>query len=74
VLPAMGYGARQVAELEATIRASRCDVVVNGSPFQLSRLFDAGVPIRDVSYELAEVGTPDLSAVLAPWIERWRSR
>jgi predicted GTPase len=74
VLPAMGYGARQVADLEATIRASKCDVVVNGSPFQLSRLFDAGVPIRDVSYVLAEIGSPDLATVLAPWIERWRPR
>jgi predicted GTPase len=73
VLPAMGYGARQVADLEATIRASRCEVVVNGSPFQLARLFDPGVPIRDVTYELAEIGTPDLAAVLAPWIARWRS-
>jgi predicted GTPase len=74
VLPAMGYGARQVADLEATIRASKCDVVVNGSPFQLSRLFDAGVPIRDVSYVLAEIGSPDLATVLAPWIERWRPK
>jgi predicted GTPase len=74
VLPAMGYGARQVADLEATIRASKCDVVVNGSPFQLARLFDPGVPIRDVAYELAEVGSPDLGTVLAPCIERWRRR
>jgi predicted GTPase len=74
VLPAMGYGARQVADLEATIRASKCDVVVNGSPFQLARLFDPGVPIRDVAYELAEVGAPDLATVLAPHIERWQRR
>jgi predicted GTPase len=69
----MGYGARQVADLEATIRASKCDVVVNGSPFQLARLFDPGVPIRDVTYELVEIGTPDLAEALGPWIARWRS-
>jgi predicted GTPase len=73
VLPAMGYGARQVTDLEATIRASKCDVVVNGSPFQLARLFDPGVPIRDVTYELVEIGTPDLAEALGPWIARWRS-
>lgn len=72
VLPAMGYGDQQVADLEATIRASGCEVVVNGSPFRLSRLLDPGVPIRDVTYELAEIGHPDLADVLAPWIERWR--
>jgi predicted GTPase len=69
----MGYGARQVADLEATIRASKCDVVVNGSPFQLARLFDPGVPIRDVTYELVEIGTPDLAEALGPWIAQWRS-
>ena len=72
VLPAMGYGAAQVTDLEATIRASGCDVVVNGSPFSLGRLFDPGVPIRDVTYQLAEVGEPSLTSALAPWIERWR--
>ncbi|MEZ5272755.1 MAG: hypothetical protein R2694_10675 [Ilumatobacteraceae bacterium] len=72
VLPAMGYGAAQVADLEATIRASGCEVVVNGSPFALGRLFDPGVPIRDVTYQLAEVGEPSLTSALAPWIEQWR--
>ena len=72
VLPAMGYGEQQVADLEATIRATGCEVVVNGSPFSLGRLFDPGVPIRDVSYTLAEVGAPTLDDVLAPWIARWR--
>ncbi|HAP75851.1 MAG TPA: GTPase [Acidimicrobiaceae bacterium] len=72
VLPAMGYGEQQIADLDATIRASGCDVVVNGSPFSLSRLCDPGVPIRDVTYTLAEVGTPTLADVLSPWIERWR--
>jgi predicted GTPase len=72
VLPAMGYGARQVADLEATIRASGCDVVVNGSPFQLARLVDVGRPMLDVTYELAELGAPDLATVFAPWIRRWR--
>ena len=66
VLPAMGYGAAQVTDLEATIRASGCDVVVNGSPFSLGRLFDPGVPIRDVTYQLAEVGEPSLTSALAP--------
>jgi predicted GTPase len=74
VLPAMGYGAIQLAELEATIRASGCDVVVNGSPMSLARLVDVGVPILDATYELHEVGHPDLADVLQPWIERWRPR
>jgi len=73
VLPAMGYGDAQLADLSATIEAADCDVVVNGSPFALSRLLRLDVPIRDVTYTLSEVGHPDLADVLAPWIARWRS-
>jgi predicted GTPase len=73
VLPAMGYGPEQVADLEATIRASRCEVVVNGSPFQLSRLFDPGVPVCDVRYSLADVGSPSLSTAIEPWVRKWRA-
>ena len=73
VLPAMGYGDAQLADLTATIVASDCEVVVNGSPFALSRLLHLDVPIRDAVYSLSEVGHPDLADVLAPWIARWQS-
>ena len=73
VLPAMGYGDAQLADLTATIVASDCEVVVNGSPFALSRLLHLDVPIRDAAYSLSEVGHPDLADVLAPWIARWQS-
>ncbi len=73
VLPAMGYGDAQLADLTATIVASGCDVVVNGSPFAFARLLHLVVPIRDATYTLSEVGRPDLAEVLAPWIARWKS-
>ncbi|MFP5487327.1 MAG: GTPase, partial [Acidimicrobiia bacterium] len=71
VLPAMGYGAAQLADLGATIDASGCDVVVNGSPFRLSRLLDLDVEIRDAVYRYADDGGPTLGEALAPWIDRW---
>jgi predicted GTPase len=71
VLPAMGYGLAQIAELEATIRAVPCDVVVTGTPLELGRLLDAGRPIRHVSYELQEIGST-LRDALAPQIATWR--
>ncbi len=73
VLPAMGYGDAQLADLAATIAASGCEVVVNGSPFALSRVLHLDVPIRDARYTLSEIGHPDLADVLAPWIARWQS-
>ena len=71
VLPAMGYSPEQVADLEATIGASRCDVVVVGSPFDLGRIVEVPVPLRRVSYSLSEVGEPSLEVVLAPLADKW---
>ena len=71
VLPAMGYGDAQLADLRATIEASGCDVVVNGSPFRIARLLDLDVEFRDAAYRYADAGSPTLAAAIAPWIERW---
>ena len=71
VLPAMGYGAAQLADLERTIEATPCDVVVAGTPVDLAGLVSVRHPIRRVAYELREVGTPTLADVLAPLAPRW---
>jgi predicted GTPase len=68
VLPAMGYGDEQLAELEATINATDCDVVVTGTPIDLGRLIRSRHPIRHVRYELEEIGRPTLADVLAPLV------
>jgi predicted GTPase len=73
VLPAMGYGDEQLAELGATVRQAECDVVVIGTPMDLARLVDLGHPSRRVSYELQEVGSPTLSDFLGPLAQSWRS-
>lgn len=65
-LPAMGYSPDQLAELEATINASGCDVVVTGTPIDLGRLIETKHPIRHARYELQEIGAPTLEDVLAP--------
>jgi predicted GTPase len=68
VLPAMGYSETQLRDLEQTINAIDCDVVVTGTPIDLGRLIDSRHPIRHVRYELREVGQPTLEDVLAPVI------
>jgi predicted GTPase len=73
VLPAMGYGDQQLAELEATINATDCDVVVTGTPIDLGRLIASRHPIRHVRYELEEVGSPTLEDVLMPIVSRVRA-
>ena len=54
ILPAMGYGAEQIRDLEATIRATPADVVVEGTPIELARVLKSDKPIVNVSYELVE--------------------
>ena len=66
VLPAMGYSDEQLDELEQTINAADCDVVVTGTPIDLTRLIRSRHPIRHVRYELEEVGTPTIADVLEP--------
>ena len=66
VLPAMGYSDEQLEELEQTINAVDCDVVVTGTPIDLSRLIDSRHPIRRARYELEDVGHPTLRDVLQP--------
>jgi len=67
VLPAMGYGERQVRDLEATIRAADCDTVLIGTPIDLRRLIEVDKPMVRVTYDLVERGKPDLAEVLGPY-------
>ena len=66
VLPAMGYSSAQLQELEQTINATPCDVVVTGTPIDLTHLITSRHPIRHVTYALEEVGEPTLQHVLEP--------
>ncbi len=55
ILPAMGYGDEQIRELEATIEAAPADVIVEGTPIDLSRVLTTSKPIVKVRYELEEM-------------------
>ena len=55
ILPAMGYGDDQIGELEATIKATPADVVVEGTPINLQRILSVDKPIANVAYELEEL-------------------
>ncbi|MBK7046106.1 MAG: GTPase [bacterium] len=68
LLPAMGYGDEQKADLEATINAVECDVVVIGTPIDLTRIVKINKPTVRVGYELQEIGSPNLEQVLARFL------
>jgi len=60
ILPAMGYGSGQMAELEQTINAIDCDLVLIGTPIDLGRLLKIDKPSMRVRYELDEASTAAL--------------
>jgi len=67
LLPAMGYGEQQIKDLEATINATDCDVVIIGTPIDLRRLLHIEKPSVRVTYNLKETGRPTVANVLEPF-------
>jgi len=65
ILPAIGYSTRQLQHLETTVNRVDCDAVVVATPIDLGRIIDIRKPHTRVSYELQEVGTPNLEDVLS---------
>ncbi len=64
LLPAMGYGDEQIADLEETIRRVPCDLVISATPIDLTRVAKIYHPVQRVSYELQVIGQPTLEDVL----------
>lgn len=68
ILPAMGYSERQIKDLEKTINSSDADVVVIGTPIDLTRIIKIRKPSIRVRYELQEIGKPDLEDVIKKFL------
>jgi predicted GTPase len=64
ILPAMGYGDKQTKELEETINKADVDMVIIGTPIDLSRIIKMNKPYQRVRYELQEIGQPTLMEIL----------
>jgi len=72
LLPAMGYGAKQVHELEAALDAAPADVVLAATPIDLMRVLRSAKPVVRVRYELDPV-SGSLEAPIAAIAERARA-
>jgi predicted GTPase len=67
VLPAMGYSAGQLAEMEKIIDAADVDLVIVGTPIDLRRVISIEKPAVRVRYDLDVLpDSPQLEDVLAP--------
>jgi predicted GTPase len=70
LLPAIGYGEKQIAELKETIDRTPCDVVVIGTPIDLRRVMAINKPTVRVKYELQVLGPISLEQVLEEFLQR----
>lgn len=68
VLPAMGYSEEQIRELEMTINAADCDVVVVGTPIDLGGLLKLNKPVVRVRYRIEELDVK-LEDVIDEWLK-----
>jgi predicted GTPase len=69
VLPSMGYSPQQLGDLEATINAVPCDIVLSATPADLSRLIKTEKPIARVRYSIKEKGQPTFSSVMKKFLQ-----
>ena len=70
ILPAIGYGEKQIAELKETIDRTPCDGVVIGTPIDLRRVMTINKPTVRVNYELQVLGPFSLEQVLEDFLQR----
>jgi predicted GTPase len=68
LLPAMGYGKEQIKDLEDTINAVACDLVIIATPIDLNRIINIRKPTVRVKYELQEIGLPNLETLLPSFL------
>lgn len=64
LLPAVGYGSQQIKDLQTTINATDCEAVIIGTPIDLRKLIKINKPTVRVTYELQEIGKPNLEDLL----------
>jgi predicted GTPase len=69
ILPALGYGKKQVSDLEKTINAVDCDLVVSATPIDLTRILKIKKPCLRVRYELQEIGEPNFDMIIDRFVK-----
>jgi predicted GTPase len=69
-LPALGYSEQQLHELEQVIKAADCEVVLSGTPIDITRVIKVNKPIVRVRYELEEIGGTPLKDLIIKTLKK----
>ena len=70
LLPAMGYGGKQIKDLETTINKVDCDSVIISTPIDLRRIIKIKKPSTRIYYELDEIAKPNLNEILTGFMKK----
>jgi predicted GTPase len=70
ILPAMGYGKKQIRELEQTINNTTCDVVISGTPIDLTRILKTKKPVVRIRYSVGEKTAQELKSILNQFLKK----
>lgn len=70
ILPAMGYGKKQIKELEQTINNANCDIVVSGTPIDITRVLNSSKPIVRIKYTVGEETALELEKIVREFIKK----
>ena len=70
VLPAMGYGKKQIKELEQTINNADVEVIISGTPIDLQRVLKTEKPLIRVRYNVGEKTAKDLEKIIDGFIKK----
>jgi predicted GTPase len=70
VLPAMGYGKKQIKELEQTINNTDCDLVVSGTPIDITRVLTSSKPIVRVRYGVGDETAKELEVIINDFLKK----
>jgi len=70
ILPAMGYGKKQIHELEQTINNTDCDVVISGTPIDLTRILKTKKPIVRISYSVGDKTAVQIETLLLKFLKK----
>jgi len=67
----MGYGKKQIKELEETINNSDCDLVVSGTPIDITRVLKTIKPIVRVKYDVGDETFKELKSIVEEFIKNY---
>ena len=70
ILPAMGYGKKQIHELEKTINDTDCDVVISGTPIDLTRILKTKKPVVRIRYSVGDKTAQEIESLLLKFLKK----